>query len=138
MSEHAAAIPRFISCMRAGDAPTIFGDGEQARDFVYVEDIVQANLLAANAPERAWGRAFNIGRGERRTVNELLQTIRGFVPGEHADPIHAPSRPGEVRDSWSDIAAAHETFGYTPAVAFEEGLRRTIDWIVREDRAHLR
>ena len=128
-SEYAAAIPRFISCTLAGDAPTVFGDGEQARDFVFVDDVVRANLLAGEADESAWGRAFNIGRGERRTVNELLDAIRTLVPGEHPAPFHAPPRPGEVRDSWSDIGAAREVLGYEPGVAFDEGLRRTIEWI---------
>ena len=107
----------------------MFGDGEQARDFVFVDDVVRANMLASTAPEAAWGRAFNIGRGERRTVNELLATIRSLIPGDHPDPIHAPPRPGEIRDSWSDIGAALEGLGYRPAVTFEEGLRRTIEWI---------
>jgi UDP-glucose 4-epimerase len=137
-SEYAAAIPRFISCTLSGEAPVIFGDGEQARDFVFVDDVVRANLLAADAGEQAWGRAFNVGRGERRTVNELLSTIRSLVPGKHPAPVHEPPRPGEVRDSWSDIASARETFGYAPAVAFEEGLRRTIGWIERERAADLR
>jgi UDP-glucose 4-epimerase len=131
-SEYASAIPRFISCTLGGDAPTIFGDGEQARDFVFVDDVVQANLLAAEASAPAWGRAFNVGRGERRTVNELLDAIRRLVPGEHPAPVHAPPRPGEVRDSWSDISAAHQVLGYEPAVAFEEGLRRTIERIASE------
>ena len=137
-SEYAAAIPRFISCALGGEAPTIFGDGEQARDFVFVDDVVRANLLAAGAPEPAWGRAFNIGRGERRTVNELLGAIRTLVPGVHPSPIHAPARAGEVRDSWSDIGAARDALGYDPAVGFEEGLGRTIDWIAREPAADLR
>ncbi len=137
-SEYAAAIPRFISCTVGADAPTIFGDGEQARDFVFVDDVVHANLLAAEAIEPAWGRAFNIGRGERRTVNELLDAIRTLVPGEHPTPVNAPPRAGEIRDSWSDISAAREVLGYEPAVAFEEGLRRTIEWIAREQAADLR
>jgi len=128
-SDYAAAIPRFISCTLAGEAPTVFGDGEQARDFVFVDDVLRANLLASTAPEAAWGRAFNVGRGERRTVNDLLAKIRSLIPGDHPDPIHAPQRPGEIRDSWSDIRAAFEGLGYKPAVAFEEGLRRTIEWI---------
>jgi UDP-glucose 4-epimerase len=99
---------------------------------VFVADVVLANLLAADANEPAWGRAFNIGRGERRTVNELLGAIRTLVPGEHPTPVFAPPRPGEVRDSWSDIGAAREALGYEPAIAFEEGLRRTIEWIARE------
>jgi UDP-glucose 4-epimerase len=99
---------------------------------VFVDDVVRANLLAAEADEPAWGRAFNIGRGERRTVNELLDAIRTLVPGEHPAPVHAPPRAGEVRDSWSDIGAAREMLGYDPGVAFDEGLRRTIEWIASE------
>ena len=137
-SEYAAAIPRFISCTLTGVAPTIFGDGEQARDFVFVEDVVQANILAAEAAEPAWGRAFNIGRGERRTVNELLAVIRTLVPGDHPVAAHAPPRAGEVRDSWSDIGAASETLGYEPEVGFEEGLRRTTGWIAGETERDLR
>lgn len=137
-SDYAAAIPRFILGALSGEAPTIFGDGHQSRDFVFVDDVVRANLLAAAAPASACGRAFNIGRGERRSVNELLGTIRALVPGDHQQPVHASPRPGEIRDSWSDIAAARDTLGYEPLVAFEEGLRRTIDWIAREGAAALR
>ncbi len=128
-SDYASAIPRFISLSLARGIPTVFGDGEQARDFVFVEDVVRANLLASTAPEAAWGRAFNIGRGERRTVNELLTTIRSLVPGDHPEAVHGPARRGEIRDSWSDIGAALEGLGYRPTVTFEEGLRRTIGWI---------
>jgi nucleoside-diphosphate-sugar epimerase len=130
-SDYAAAIPRFISCTLSGDAPTVFGDGEQARDFVFVEDVVRANMRALDAADAAWGRAFNVGRGERRTVNDLLAAIRALVPGDHPEPIHAAPRPGEVRDSWSDIAEARATLGYDPEIPFEEGLRRTLEWIAR-------
>jgi UDP-glucose 4-epimerase len=105
---------------------------------VFVDDVVRANLLAADAPEPAWGRAFNVGRGERRTVNQLLGAIRVLVAGAHPALIHAPARAGEVRDSWSDIGAARDALGYDPAVGFEEGLGRTIDWIARERAADLR
>jgi len=131
-SEYASAIPRFISCTLSGEAPTIFGDGEQARDFVYVDDVVHANLLAIDAPDEASGGAFNIGRGERRTVNELVATIGALIPGEHPRPVHVDPRPGEVRDSWSDISAARSVLGFEPQVAFEEGLRRTIEHLSRE------
>jgi UDP-glucose 4-epimerase len=115
--------------MLANEAPTVFGDGEQARDFVYVDDVVRANLLAMDAPASASGLAFNIGRGERRTVNELVALIGSLISGEHPAPIQGEPRPGEVRDSWSDVTAARETLGYEPAVGIEEGLRRTIAWI---------
>ena len=134
-SDYAAAIPRFISCTLTGKAPTVFGDGEQARDFVFVDDVVRANMLASVAPEAAWGGAFNIGRGERRTVNELLAAIRSLIPGDHPDPIHAPPRHGEIRDSWSDITAAREALRYQPLTGFEDGLRLTIDHLASERRA---
>jgi len=134
-SDYAAAIPRFISCTLTGEAPTVFGDGEQARDFVFVDDVVRANMLASVAPEAAWGGAFNIGRGERRTVNELSAVIRSLIPGDHPDPIHAPPRPGEIRDSWSDITAAREALGYQPLTGFEDGLRLTIDHLASDRRA---
>ncbi|MGZ6544633.1 MAG: SDR family oxidoreductase [Actinomycetota bacterium] len=137
-SDYTAAIPRFIACALDGEAPTIFGDGEQARDFVFVDDVVHANLLAAEVGQAAWGRAFNVGRGERHTVNELWGTIRALVPGDHPEPINAPPRPGEVRDSWSDIGAARETLGYEPTVGFEDGLGRTIAWIAHDRGADLR
>ena len=97
-SEYAAAIPRFISCALGGEAPAIFGDGEQARDFVFVDDVVRANLLAADAAEPAWGRAFNIGRGERRTVNELLGAIRiaRSRRASGADPRSGTGRRGSA------------------------------------------
>jgi nucleoside-diphosphate-sugar epimerase len=131
-SDYAAAIPRFISCALSGDAPTVFGDGEQARDFVFVDDVVRANMCALDADGAAWGRAFNVGRGERRTVNELLAAIGSLIPGAFREPVHAAPRSGEVRDSWSDIAEARATLGYEPEVPFEEGLRRTIEWIGRD------
>jgi UDP-glucose 4-epimerase len=134
-SDYAAAIPRFISGTLAGEVPTVFGDGEQARDFVFVDDVVRANMLASTAPEAAWGGAFNIGRGERRTVNELLAAIRSLIPGDHPDPIHAPPRPGEIRDSWSDITAAREALRYRPLTGFEDGLRLTIDHLASERHA---
>lgn len=131
-SDYAAAIPRFIASTLRGEAPTIFGDGEQARDFVYVGDVVHANLLAADAPQAAWGEAFNVGYGGRRTVNELLDTIRSFVPGEHPPPVHADPRLGEIRDSWSDVTRARAVLGYAPADTFASGLEKTVAWISEE------
>jgi UDP-glucose 4-epimerase len=128
-SEYAAAIPRFIRATLEGRPPTVYGDGEQARDFVFVEDVCHANLLAADAPQSAWGHAFNIGSGIRRTVNEVLASIRSQVAGEHPDPVREPPRPGEVRDSWSDISRARAALGYEPQVPFEEGIARTIEAI---------
>jgi nucleoside-diphosphate-sugar epimerase len=125
-SSYASAIPTFITRTLADLAPTVYGDGEQARDFIFVDDVVRANMLAAASPAGASGRAFNIGRGERRTVNEALSTIRSLVPGDHPAPKHAAARLGEIRDSWSDVAAAREALGFEAVVPFDEGLRRTI------------
>jgi nucleoside-diphosphate-sugar epimerase len=131
-SQYASAIPRFIAAALARDAPTIYGDGEQARDFIYVDDVVRANLCAADASHDAIGGAFNVGYGERHTVNELVATIRELVPGEHPPPIHADPRPGDIRDSWSDITAAREVLGFEPEETFEGGLRRTVEWFTGE------
>jgi nucleoside-diphosphate-sugar epimerase len=128
-SGYASAIPTFISRTLAGVAPTVFGDGEQARDFLYVDDVVGANFAAATAPSDAVGAAFNIGRGERRTINDVLAAIRTLVPGEHPPPVRERARPGEIRDSWSDVTAARDGLGFEARVPFDEGLRRTIEWV---------
>ena len=130
-SQYASAIPRFISATLAGEAATIYGDGEQSRDFVFVDDVVRANLLAADAPPEASGAVFNIGSGVRRTVNEVLASIRALVPGDHPVASHEPPRPGESRESWSDIAAARAALGFEPLETFEDGLRRTVEWFAR-------
>jgi UDP-glucose 4-epimerase len=134
-SGYASAIPTFIARTLAGLAPTVYGDGEQARDFIHVDDVVRANMVAAGAPAGALGGAFNIGRGERRTVNQLLSAIRSIVPGDHPLPRHGATRPGEIRDSWSDVTAAREALGFEAEVPFEEGLKRTIEWFSRERAA---
>jgi nucleoside-diphosphate-sugar epimerase len=131
-SGYASAIPTFITRTLAGLAPTVYGDGDQARDFIFVDDVVRANMLAAAVPAGASGGAFNIGRGERRTVNEVLSAIRSLVPGNHPVPKHEAARPGEIRDSWSDVAAAREALGFEAEVPFDEGLRRTIEWFSRD------
>jgi UDP-glucose 4-epimerase len=127
-SRYASAIPRFIAAAIAGEAPTIYGDGEQSRDFVFVEDVVRANLLAADAPAHASGRAFNIGSGVPRSVNDVLQSIHAIIPRQHASPVHEPPRRGETRESWSDISAARAVLGFEPRETFEIGLRRTVEW----------
>jgi UDP-glucose 4-epimerase len=127
-SEYAAVIPRFIQACLNGERPTVYGDGHQARDFTYIDDVVEANLLAARAPEAAFGRAFNIGGGQvPTTVNRLLELIASAT-GTRPDPVHEPPRPGDLRKSQADISLANQIFGYQPAVRIEEGLRRTIHW----------
>ena len=127
-SEYAAVVPRFAVACLSGAAPAIHGDGEQSRDFTYIDDVVEANLRATAAPERAYGKAFNVGGGGAPTsVNRLLEIIAGYV-GATPDPVHEPSRAGDVRTTEADIALARSTFGYDPQVDIDEGLRRTVDW----------
>lgn len=121
---YAAVVPLFFEACRAGEAPTIHGDGEQSRDFTWVGDAVRANLLAALAPAAACGRAYNVGAGRGTTVNRLAYLIRQVV-GEGQAPAHGPDRPGDVRDSLADLTAIGDALGYRPEVAVEEGLERT-------------
>ncbi|MCE5250576.1 SDR family oxidoreductase [bacterium] len=127
-SFYAAVVPRFISLLMKGNAPTIYGDGLQTRDFVHIENVVQANIKAAtqSKPE-AYGRAFNIGGGTKISINELYSMIAEEL-GCGITPQYSPGRPGEVRDSFADIGAARSAFGYDPAITVREGLKRALVW----------
>jgi nucleoside-diphosphate-sugar epimerase len=125
-SQYAAAIPSFIAAAIAGEAPTIFGDGEQTRDFTFVADVVRANLLACDAPPAAFGEVFNVGSGRRTSVNELWGRISALL-GTTARPTHAAPRPGEVRDSLASLERARAMLGYEPTAGLDEGLRETIE-----------
>jgi UDP-glucose 4-epimerase len=129
-SQYAAAIPLFITALRRGEAPHIFGDGEQSRDFTYVANVVEANLLACQAPE-ASGRVINIACGERITINELLRAMQQLL-GVDTQPVHDPPRPGDVKHSLADITCARELLGYKVVVSLEEGLQRTAEWFARD------
>ncbi len=118
-------IPIFVYKLLRGEGITIFGDGEQTRDFVHVRDVVQANLRAALAPG-VWG-AFNVGSGTRVTVNHLV-TLIGQAMGEAPDVTYADPRPGDVRDSLADISAARAAFGFDPKVNFDEALAEYVNW----------
>ena len=124
-SQYAAVVPRFIRAIADGRAVTVHGDGEQSRDFTYVENVVRANLVAADAAG-AVGRVLNVATGQSQTVNALAETIGGLV-GRPVEKVHGPAQPGDVRESWADVSAAREAIGYEPAVGFEEGLRRTME-----------
>ncbi|MBI2393614.1 MAG: SDR family oxidoreductase [Deltaproteobacteria bacterium] len=123
-SPYSGVISVFVDRARAGREITVFGDGEQSRDFVFVEDVVQANVLAATVPS-ASGRAYNIGRGARTTLNELLAMLERIVDRPLA-VRHEPPRAGDIRDSLADVSRAREELGFAPRVAIEEGLRRLI------------
>jgi nucleoside-diphosphate-sugar epimerase len=125
-SQYAAVIPHFIARMLCGEAPVIYGDGEQSRDFIYVGDVAEANLLAA-AAQGLRGEAMNIACGSGTTVNALVAGINAIL-GTHIAPVHEAARPGEVKHSTADISAAGERLGFRPSVPFEEGLERTIRW----------
>jgi len=125
-SQYAAVIPIFVRLMLAGEAPHVYGDGEQSRDFTYVDNVVQANLLAATA-QGAGGAVCNVGCGERYTLNDLLELLQELI-GRPADAEYGPERAGDVKHSLADIARAREVLGYEPGVAFREGLRRTVQW----------
>jgi UDP-glucose 4-epimerase len=124
--EYSAVIPKFVVAMLAGNRPTIFGDGMQSRDFTYVEDIVRGNLAAAERPAAA-GRTFNVACGRQFNLLELVASINRVL-GTRYEPIFAPARAGDVRDSLADITAAREVLGYDPAIDFDEGLRRSIEY----------
>jgi UDP-glucose 4-epimerase len=125
-SEYAAVIPKFITALMAGRPPVVYGDGEQTRDFTYVDNVVQANLLAAQA-EGVAGRLYNVATGRRVSLNELVRRLRELI-GSEVDAVHAPSRPGDVRDSLADVSRAEDELGYDPEVDLDEGLRRTIEF----------
>jgi nucleoside-diphosphate-sugar epimerase len=124
-SQYAAVVPRFIAAVEAGEAVPIYGDGEQSRDFTYVENVVDANVRAADAPE-ASGNVINVATGEPRSVNALADTI-GEVLGKPVEKEYLPPRTGDVRDSWADVAEARRLLGWEPQVGLEEGLRLTAD-----------
>ena len=125
-SQYAAVIPRFITALLTGKSPVVYGDGLQSRDFTYVDNVVDANLLASEA-DGAAGQAFNIACGGRYTLLELLAKLREMI-GSEIEATHEPNRPGDVRDSQASIEAAEQVLGYRVSVGFEEGLRQTVEW----------
>jgi nucleoside-diphosphate-sugar epimerase len=106
---------------------TIFGDGSQSRDFTFVSDIVEANLLAARSAAKLGGQVFNIGCGAAYSLNEMVRVLNELT-GKAVTPAYGPKRPGDVQHSLADITRARATLGYQPAVRFREGLSRTLDW----------
>ncbi len=122
---YAAVLPRFFRACLAGEAPVIYGDGAQSRDFTFVEDAVEANLLAAGAPAEACGRAYNVALGERTTVAELAERVREAV-GSGLPARHEPPRPGDVPHSQADPAAAEARLGFRARTGLREGLERTL------------
>jgi nucleoside-diphosphate-sugar epimerase len=125
-SQYAAAIPAFVTSILKDEPPTIYGDGEQSRDFTYVDNVVDANLLAAHT-KKTTGEVLNIACGKAVTVNEIIRMINS-ITGKNVIPEYAPLRPGDVKHSLADISAAKKLLGYSPKISFEKGLRIAIDW----------
>ncbi len=125
---YAAVIPAFISRVLAGEQPVVYGDGEQSRDFCYIENVVQANWLAAHAPaESCDGKPMNIACHARTTLNEILAKIQELL-GTNIEAVYTDERPGDVKHSLADVSLAKEKIGYEPKVFFDEGLERAMDW----------
>lgn len=120
-SEYAAVIPKFINAIKTGRQPVVYGDGEQTRDFVFIDDVVRANILACEASNAA-GKVFNIATGEATSLNRLLKVLGGAVAAK-INPIYSDARPGDIRHSVADISLARSILGYEPKVRIEEGLR---------------
>lgn len=131
-SQYSAVIPRFIRLMNEGRRPMIHGDGEQSRDFTYVDNVVEATIAATTADAGATGQAMNIACGERFTLNDLVHGLNGIL-GKSLEPEHTAERPGDVRHSHANISLARQLIGYTPSVSFEEGLERTAEHLLAAD-----
>jgi len=125
-SQYAAVVPLFISAFLDGSQITVNGDGEQSRDFTFIDNVVQANILAATAPKAA-GEVFNIACGARMTLNQMLNHIRTFTEND-TEVIYGPSRSGDVKHSQADIQKARDILNYNPIVSAEMGLRLSVEW----------
>jgi UDP-glucose 4-epimerase len=121
-------LAKFITMMLRGEQPTIFGDGEQSRDFTYIDNAVKANLLACKAPSaQVAGKVFNVATGRRATLNETFKLLQPLTSYSGA-PAYGEERGGDIKHSLADISQAEQYLGYKPTVNFEEGLRQTVEW----------
>jgi len=128
-SQYAAVIPRFVTAALEGRQPVIFGDGTQSRDFCYIDNVIEANVLAADARD-ASGQVFNVACGRATDLNGVVQLIADSL-GTPVQPTYETGRVGDVKHSLADISAARQVLGYTAAISFEDGLHRTIEWYKR-------
>ena len=134
-SPYSGVLAKFSLQMLSGQQPTIFGDGEQSRDFTYIDNAVSANLLACSAPAaECAGRMFNVATGQRATLNETVELLRPLT-GYTGAVNYGPERGGDIKHSLADISLAQKQLGYKPLVSFEEGLRRTVGWYRSESSA---
>jgi nucleoside-diphosphate-sugar epimerase len=130
-SEYSAVIPRFITKLLAKEPITVYGDGEQSRDFTYIDNVIEANLLALRAPNAA-GEVYNIGCGQRVSLNELIRILEGLLE-VRPQVTYAAAKPGDVRHSLADISKATRVLGYVPKAEIKEGLRRTVEGYIKSN-----
>lgn len=131
-SPYSGVLAKFTTQMLRGEQPTIFGDGSQSRDFTYIDNAVEANLLAAEAPAaKVAGQVFNVATGTRADLNQTCKLLAQLT-GYRGAPRYAPEREGDIQHSLADISRAERALGYKPSVSFEEGLRRTVEWYKKE------
>ena len=128
-SQYAAVIPRFIDALKQNRSPVIHGDGNQTRDFTFVEDVVAANLCCCAAPEASAGSVCNIGCGDRITINELATRL-AVIMGKNIQAVHDAPQKGDVRDSQADISRAKQLIRWTPKTNLDAGLRKTVEWFL--------
>ncbi len=126
-SQYAAVIPKFITAALTDQPAIVFGDGQQSRDFTFVDNVVEANLAAIEAPREALGKAFNIACGESFSLLQLLEILEGIL-GKRIKRVFKEPQPGDVKHSLADISRARELLGYQPKIGFREGLQRTVEW----------
>jgi nucleoside-diphosphate-sugar epimerase len=133
---YAAVIPLFMDSLSKGESPTIFGDGEQTRDFTYVQNAVDANILSlfGDVPS-AFGRTFNVACGDTLSINrvysEIYQSVKEKMEIDSIEPIHGPSRSGDIKDSLADLSEVGRCLGYSPKISFTEGIEETVGWFLR-------
>lgn len=126
-SYYSAVIPKFVKLLLSDESPTINGDGENSRDFTYIDNVIEANLRACLAPKEACGKAYNIAYGGRVSLNELYETLNKLLCKD-IKPIHGPDRKGDIKHSNADISNAKKLLNYNPSYSFEDGIKLTIDW----------
>ena len=124
---YAAVIPKFLKQLMNGERPTINGDGQQSRDFTYVDNVIEGNLRACLAPSEAAGTAYNIGAGGREYLIDVYHSLCDAL-GVDTEPIFGPPRKGDIRDSNADISKAREHLGYDPSYDFRKGIMLAIEW----------
>jgi len=130
-SPYSGVISLFVTKLLNRERPLIYGDGEQSRDFTFIANTVDANLRAA-ATEGTNGETFNVACGAAVTINELFRILRNIIGADEIEPIYEEPRKGDVRHSLAEISKSKNAFGYVPSVSLEEGLRRTVEWYVKD------